>query len=376
MNTRTFTRTRRRAAVVGILTGGALVLAACTGTPGGGGGQAGAAEEDPAGSAEQLIADGIIDEEGVLAEPATITIATAAPTAFTIPLYMAEAGYESFARRNLTVKIENLPGADSYPLMATGQLDGNYSAPDVGMFNSINSGSDLAIAAPTQIQADDAVDGLYCRVDDMGGEEFSWDMLKGRKIGSSQSNRGISMIQIAEHLEEAGVPVDEVEVVQMSTPDQVAALENGGLFCGLIQEPLTAAVEAAGHATFVARQMKPGFPNGSVAFGKSLLRDHPEVGYAFVAGLGELYRDELQGEWLRGNEQYFGDLLGQPVEALEQMTTPTYTLPLAMPDNYAATFDRTWRNWDDLLQYEEPLTEDEVIDNRFMDFANEMLERG
>lgn len=357
-----------------VLIVGALFLAGCASSPGnadGGDGDDGAA----AGSAEQLIADGKMDEDAVLAEPATIRIATAAPTAFTIPLYMAQAGYESFERRNLTVEIENMPGVDSYPLMATGQLDGNYSAPDVGMFNSIYSGSDLAVVAPTQIQAEDAVDGLYCRVDQMDGEEFSWEMLRGQKIGSSQANRGVSMIQIAENLEAAGVPVDEVEVVQMSTADQVAALENGALFCGLIQEPITAVVEEGGHATFAARQMEIGFPNGSVAFGKSILRDHPEVGYAFVAALAELYRDELQGEWLSGNEAYFAEVLGQPVDSLMQMTTPTYTLPLALPDGYAETFDRTWRNWDDLLQYETALAEDEVIDTRFMDFANELLAR-
>ncbi|WP_403021164.1 ABC transporter substrate-binding protein [Salinibacterium sp. GXW1014] len=357
---------RKAFAVIAI---GALALTGCAGQPG-----ANSDDDDAAtGTAEQLIADGVMNEEAVLAEPATITIATAAPTAFTIPLYMAEAGYDSFKRRNLTVKIENMPGVDSYPLMATGQLDGNYSAPDVGMFNSINSGIDLAVVAPTQIQAEDAVDGLYCRVDEMGGKEFSWEMLKGKKIGSSQSNRGVSMIQIAENLEKAGVPVDEVEVVQMSTSDQVAALENGALFCGLIQEPITAVVEEAGHATFAARQMEIGFPNGSVAFGKSILRDNPEVGFAFVAALAELYQNELQGEWLRGNEAYFAELLDQPQDALEKMTTPTYALPLALPEGYAATFDRTWRNWDDLLQYEEPLEESQVIDDRFMTFANELL---
>jgi ABC-type nitrate/sulfonate/bicarbonate transport system substrate-binding protein len=374
MRMKTAVTTRMLTLAAGLAVG-AVAISGCSG-PADGGGGGGAAEKDPAGSAERLIADGVMDEEAVLAEPATITIATAVPTAFTIPLYMAESGTEPFARRNLTVKIENLPGADSYPLMATGQLDGNYSAPDVGMFNSIQSGSDLAIVAPSQIQAEDAVDGLYCRTEDMGGKPFSWDMLVGKKIGSSQANRGISMIQIAQNLEKAGVDVKDIEVVQMSTSDQVAALENGGIFCGLIQEPLTAVVEEAGHAEFVARQMEVGFPNGSIAFGKSILRDHPEVGYAFVAALAETYRDSLQGEWLRGNEAYFAELLDQPVDVLEQMTTPTYALPLALPENYAATFDHTWRKWDDLLQYEAPLTEDEVIDNRFMDFANAMLERG
>ena len=368
---------RIRKASAGLVIG-ALLLSGCAGGPSdnGGGDPDGDVDGPVAGSPEQVIADGLMDEEAVLAQPATITIATAAPTAFTIPLYMAESGYESFARRNLTVEIVNMPGVDSYPLMATGQLDGNYSAPDVGMFNSIHSGSDLAVVAPTQIQAEDAVDGLYCRVEQMGGEDFSWEMLRGQKIGSSQSNRGVSMIQIVENLVAAGVPVDEVEVVQMSTADQVAALENGALFCGLIQEPITAVVEAAGHATFSARQMEIGFPNGSVAFGMSILRDRPEVGYAFVAALAELYRDELQGEWLRGNEAFFADLLGQPQGSLEEMTTPTYTLPLALPDGYAATFDRTWRHWDDLLQYDTPLAESDVIDERFMVFANELIARG
>lgn len=348
---------------------GALVLSGCATSPD----NPVDADGHDLTTAEGLIAAGVMDEEAVLEEPATITIATAAPTAFTIPLYWAASGYESFARRNLTVEIINMPGVDSYPLMATGQLDGNYSAPDVGMFNSIHSGSDLAVVAPTQIQAEDAVDGLYCRLDE--GERFTWERLRGEKIGSSQANRGVSMIQIAENLTAAGVPVDEVEVVQMSTADQVAALENGALFCGLIQEPITAVVEEAGHARFAARQMEIGFPNGSVAFGKSMLRDNPEVGFAFVAALAELYENELQGDWLRGSEEFFAELLGQPVDSLKQMTTPTYTLPLGFPEGYAATFDRTWRNWDDLLQYDTPLSESEVIDMRFMDFANSLVAR-
>ncbi|MFO7192816.1 MULTISPECIES: hypothetical protein [Thermocrispum] len=352
----------------GLVVGALLLTTGCAGMGDGD-------DTSAAGSAEQLIADGVMDEEGVLAEPATITIATAAPTAFTIPLYMAAAGHDAFKRRNLTVKIENMPGTDSYPLMSTGQLDGNYSAPDVGMFNAIHNGADLAVVAPTQIQAEDAKDGLYCRVDDMGGKPFSWDMIRGKKIGSSQANRGVSMIQIVKNLKENDIPVTDVEVVQMSTADQVAALEKGGLFCGLIQEPITATVEEAGHAVFVARQMEFGFPNGSVAFGKSILRDHPERGYAFVAALAELYRDELQGEWLRGREEYFAELLGQPVDALKKMTTPIYSLPMEFPENYARTFDQTWRSWDDLLQYDEPLPEDKVIDQRFMDFANKLLAR-
>src|SRR5690606_11657908 len=121
---------------------GAFLLSGCASAPN-------ASDAGDGSSAEELIAAGVMDDNAVLTEQQTITLAAATATSFTIPLFMAESGYESFAKRNLTVEVETLSQVDAFPLMAKGELDGNFGAPDVGLFNSIHSGNDIAVVAPS-----------------------------------------------------------------------------------------------------------------------------------------------------------------------------------------------------------------------------------
>lgn len=322
-------------------------------------------------TAEDLIAQGLIDEDGVLAEPATITLAAASRSAFALPLFLS-VGHEAMAKRNLTVQVEILPSTESYPLMAVGRMDGNFSAPDVGLFNAIQGGSEIAIVAPQQRVLPESNDGLWCRTDVVDADgTFDWQQLRGQSIGSSQANRGTSMLGLVTELERQGIDVHDVEIEQMGVADQVAALQNGALMCSFIQEPMHVPVLQGNIAVKVFDPNTPGFPPGTVAFGQSILKDRPEVGMAYIAGLAEVYED-LQGNYLADAtfRAELSRLLEQPETYLEQMTPGSYELPLAFPSNYVEAFQKAWRNWDDLLQYEVDLTQDQVIDPRFMAFAN------
>lgn len=355
-----------------LLLGGALTLSACGSDSGSGNG----GDYDPkTASAEELIDAGVMDEEGVLAEPATIKMATADPNGFSLPLYLAVAGSEPFKRRNLTVEPVTMPGSNAFPLMATGKLDGNMGSPDVGLFNQIKEGVNIRVAAPSQVQNPDSKDGLFCSTEMLGDKEFDFTMLKGKKIGSSQKNYGISMVRLVAKLEEAGMDVDDVEIVQLSMTDQIAAVENGSLDCALLLEPVAGPIEAQGKMKMVERQMNDGFPNGAVIFGSSVLDEHREIGYAFVAAYHELIEQELgKPGWIDSQEdkERYSAVVDKPSDYMNSITPPVYTLPLAFPSNYVEVQESTWRSWPDLLQFEEPMKDDEVIDPSFMEFANGM----
>lgn len=364
------TMNRLKRVGMALLVSGTLTLSACGSDSGSGSG----GDYDPkTATAQELIDAGVMDEEGVLAEPATITLATADPNGFSLPMYLAAAGAEPFKRRNLTVETVSMPGSNAFPLMATGKLDGNMGAADVGLFNQLKQGVNIRLVAPSQVQNADSADGLYCSTKMLGDKEFDISVLKGKKIGSSQKNYGISMVYLAAELKAAGMDVTDVELVQLSMTDQIAAVENGSLDCALLLEPVAAPVEAQGKMKMVQRQMPDGFPNGAVIFGSSVLDDHREIGYAYVAAYRELIEQQLgQPGWIDAQEdkERYSEVVDKPSDYFNSITPPIYDLPLAFPDGYVETLETTWRNWPDLLQFDEPMEKDELIDTSFMEFAN------
>jgi hypothetical protein len=62
----------------------------------------------------------------------------------------------------------------------------------------------------------------------------------------------------------------------------------------------------------------------------------------------------------------------QSEEAIRGHTEFVYKDTLSIPDDYISTMDETWRLFPDVLVSEEPLTFGDVVDTRFMEFANSL----
>lgn len=311
-----------------------------------------------------------VGSDGVLTEMTTVSVGISSAALWSLPVLMSEK-WDSFTERNITLDVQTLPSSESFMLASTGKLDAVFSGPAVGLYNAIYAGTDLKIAAPGYVQSPETNSGLWVSTAALGGKKFKPEMLKGKKIASSQGNTGSSIARVTDLLEEGGLTVDDVEIVTMPSADQVIALENGSIFAGIILEPLHLPLVESGSAIKVHPQIPDGFPGVAFLFGPTLLEERPEVGKAFVAALRDMYRDHLQGDYL-GDERAedIAAALGQEVKSLQRSTADPYMTELSFPDDYIKTYDTAWRKWDGLLENPKPFTNKDVIDTRFMDWAN------
>lgn len=324
------------------------------------------------GSPEASGGGATIGDDGKLTERTELTIAIPGKQLPILAPIMAKA-WKKFDERNLDVTIETLASDEAFPLLATGKLDGIWTGPSVGLFNAVAGGADVRMVSPGNYLSEESGGGIWVSSALLNGREFEPSMLRGKKFASSQGNTGTSMVAFSQLLESGGVGVDEVEIVTMSASDAVPALENGSISGAIVQEPLDVALEKNNSAVRVSPQFPDGWNNTTLLFGPSLLRDNPDAGKVFVAALRSTFVDKLQGDYLADPERVadIAEQLEQPVETLQQSTSDRYPTELSFPDEYVATHEEVWRQWPDLLTYDEPLTTEQVIDTQFMDWANE-----
>jgi ABC-type nitrate/sulfonate/bicarbonate transport system substrate-binding protein len=197
-------------------------------------------------------------------------------------------------------------------------------------------------------------------------------MLRGAKIASAQGNTGTTMIALAALLREGGLDISDVEIVTMPTTDQVAALENGSVTAGIIVEPLNLPLVERNAAVRVWPTTMDDYPISTLAFGPTLLRDNPDVGKAFIAALRDTYINHLQGDYLHdpAKAKSIAEEIEQPLPSLQQVRSDIYGPTLTLPADLIARHEETWRQWPKLLTYEEPLVQSDVVDMRFVDWAN------
>jgi NitT/TauT family transport system substrate-binding protein len=348
-------RTTRIMSVVGLAAAIAMTLAACGGS----------GDSDAKGGVT-------LTKDGALSEPVTINVAIAAKAAPLVPVLMSDT-WPEFKDRNITLNVKIVPTSDSMALLSTGKLDAALTGPTVGMYNAIASGADVRIVAPGTSHPEGTKAGIYVSTKALGGKKFEPSMLKGKKFSSTSGNTGVSMYAVAQLLKGSGISPKDLNLVSLTSPDTIAALESGAVFAGIVLEPLNIPLTKNHAGIMVAPQGVPGFPNTTLIFGKTLLDDQPEaVGRAFVAALRDTYKNHLQGDFLKDPEtaKAIAAALDQPVESIQQGSSGIFPTTLSFPDNYVNDIESVWREWPDLLTYEKPLETKQVIDDRFMTWVN------
>lgn len=352
-------RTARSATVVAVILS-LLMLAGC-------GGDASSDDRtDPADVTAKLTADGKLKEPVEV----TINVASRAVLDFSAPLLADELGV--LEEYGIDLKVEAVPTTEAVPLLATGKLDVLIGGLNAGLFNAISGGSDLRVVAPANYQDPASTIGIWASTKWLDGQQISADLLKGSTHASSQGSQGVTMVKYVELLEKYGVEPDEVNVETLAQTDQVVALETGAVSTGTPSPAGTATLDESGAAQFVTPQVPDGWPVTVLMFGPSLLDEHPEVGMAFVAAMRSLYADQLAPGY-QDDPTVFDALVKvseQTPDDIKQATPFIYKSELSIPDDYISRCDETWRMFPGVLQSEEPLTFDDVVDTRFMDYAN------
>ena len=182
-----------------------------------------------------------------------------------VGLFIADKrGY--FAAENLKVRFVPFDAAARMiaPL-ASGELEVGGGGISAGLFNAVARGLGVKIVADKSTSAPGLGNGaLIVRKDLLdSGRYKSVKDLKGLKLAVPAPGTGTST-SINRYLSTARLSIADVELVYLSFPQMVPALQNNGVDAAFLVEPSLTAVEASGAAVRIARDDEM-FPNHQIA---------------------------------------------------------------------------------------------------------------
>ena len=298
-------------------------------------------------------------------QPITVHVAHAPSTLFA-PLYLAiDRGY--FAKQKVTVELDTIKaGQDAIALAANGQIDVVVAGFSAGLFNGLNRGLEFKVvgsmgASPKDGTAPSALE-VSKQLFDSGAVKSPAD-LRGRKIALSGGNTAAGAFQADTVLQQAGLGLKDVTVVNLGFPDMEAAIRSGAVAAALPPAPFTTRMEADGVAVKLG-QPPVGTTATGVIYGKTFLKNR-DAAQRFFNGLARAAQD-LQGDQKKSPETLatLAKYTGQTVEVLQKV--PFYDwFPRLAPD--VKSLDRmqaTYRSLG-LLDYPTNLKTSAYVDDSF-----------
>jgi ABC-type nitrate/sulfonate/bicarbonate transport system substrate-binding protein len=293
----------------------------------------------------------------------TVTIGVPVVAEFVLGALLAPK-LKEFTDRGVHVEIKQVSSPDALVLLATGKLDAFMGPISAGTFNAVANGSDIKIVAPGGTNPDS---NWWISNAALGGEDYSLDSWKGKKIYTSTGAGSYVMISLAHILKPAGLKVTDLEFAQIPPADVVPALESGAIFAGI---PPTAAAEQSlrdsGAAFPGPSAVWPeGIPPGYLQFGKRLLEDEPELGQRVVDAFYDVYTNRFQGAYDEDPElqPLIADALQVPVAQVPDLVRMTYDPAFTFPEGFAKEAEDVWRSIPDVLSYDDSVADDIVAED-------------
>ncbi|MEU6378675.1 ABC transporter substrate-binding protein [Streptomyces sp. NPDC046909] len=214
-----------------------------------------------------------------LAEPKKLTIATGTLSAeYVAPLQVALDKGE-FKREGLDVTLKVLPTPDALPLLAKGDLDAIWAAPEAAVMNGIRGGFDIKWVAGNFSPGTGSKSGLWVRLKD--GESANHVEMSGRKLGTMIGKGSVIAYPMEKALRKHGGGLDKIQYQQLGSADVLTALENGGVDSAWLLDPVWRKIDGRGGYAFLGGQ-PPGEPLGGMLYGTSLLREDVDAGVALL----------------------------------------------------------------------------------------------
>ncbi|WP_164477934.1 ABC transporter substrate-binding protein [Nocardioides pantholopis] len=306
----------------------------------------------------------------------SVTIGMGQPLPVFAPMLLAHVT-DAFSEAGLEVKIEPIPTADGLPLLAQGKLDGQLTSYTSGNFNVVNEGVNLKFIAPLDRQAETPpgapVPGFWARKDVVGdADDLDLTKIKDGLVVGPTGTRGISAMILQNALEPFDMTLDDVQTGEvMQAPDGLVALDNGAVDLAWISAPLE--VEAAKNPDLVpVAGYAPGITGTTLLAGPSLL-DRPEVAVRVLQVLSDVSEEYLEGDYRENPETVA--LLAKAQDL------PEATVEASLPLDFDPTFSmdgvgdfleglQEFLTAQGDLEYDEPLSVDQILDTRFVEALN------
>jgi NitT/TauT family transport system substrate-binding protein len=158
-------------------------------------------------------------------------------------------------------------------LTAGGKLDAAGTSATPGLFNAINRGVKVKIAADKgKIDPSHSWTALVVRQDEFSsGAITSVAQLKGKRIGLPDQNTATGA-ELAKALDSAGLSLKDVKLVPQNPADSFAALQSKSVDAAALQEPFItqATSKKVGHVLLPFGTVMPGAENGIILYGEKM----------------------------------------------------------------------------------------------------------
>ncbi|WP_020136700.1 ABC transporter substrate-binding protein [Streptomyces sp. 351MFTsu5.1] len=214
-----------------------------------------------------------------LAGPRKLTIATGTLSAeYVAPLQVAVDKGE-FKKEGLDVTLKVLPTPDSLPLLAKGDIDALWAAPEAAVMNGIRGGFDIRWVAANFSPDPASKSGLWVRLKD--GENAGQVRMAGRRMGTMIGKGSVIAYPMEKALEKHGGGLDEIQYQQLGSADVLTALQNGGVDSAWLLDPVWRRVDGSSDYAFLGGQPL-GEPLGGMLYGPGLLDDDVDAGVALL----------------------------------------------------------------------------------------------
>ncbi|MFG2551761.1 ABC transporter substrate-binding protein [Streptomyces sp. NPDC048581] len=214
-----------------------------------------------------------------LSEPRELTIATGTLSAeYVAPLQVALDKGE-FKKEGLDVTLKVLPTPDALPLLAKGDIDALWAAPEAAVMNGIKGGFDIKWVAGNFSPDPDSKSGLWVRLKD--GDTANRVAMAGRKLGTMIGKGSVIAYPMERALEKHGGGLADIQYQQLGSADVLTALQNGGVDSAWLLDPVWRKVDGKRGYAFLGGQ-PPGEPLGGMLYGRTLLGDDVDAGVALL----------------------------------------------------------------------------------------------
>ncbi|MFZ3596794.1 ABC transporter substrate-binding protein [Streptomyces sp. BH104] len=214
-----------------------------------------------------------------LAEPRKLTIATGTLSAeYVAPLEMAVKKGE-FKKEGLDVKLKVLPTPDALPLLAKGDIDAQWAAPEAAVMNGILGGFDIKWVSGNFSPDPKSKSGLWVRL--KKGQSASQVRMAGKKMGTLIGKGSVASYPMNIALKKHGGGLDKIQFQQLGSADVLTGLQNGGVDSAWLLDPIWRKVDGDKRFAFLGGQPQ-GEPLGGMLFGPNLLTKDPDAGVALL----------------------------------------------------------------------------------------------
>lgn len=322
----------------------------------------------PSASATPLALPGL---PGVkVPEGATKVVVGYMPLSIYAPIYVAyEKGY--YAQEGLDVELQSFTnGTDMTVLTATNKLNIGLTGVGPAFWNAVSQDLPLKIIAPGHSEGSPVASPLMIsrKACEDGSIKTVAD-LKGKKV--SVNAPGATELWLGKALETGGLTIADVDLQYLTFPDAVTALDSGALDAAIVGEPVATKAEQDG----LAVRLLSDFPVQGIwptmVFGnENWLKSNPDVAVGFVRAYLKASNDLNTNFNDPMNLAIINKYTNVSPELIAESIKPVYSKDGAI-DLKSLDQLQSFFNGRGLLDYDKPIDPATIVDNQYVNKANE-----